>query len=481
MNWRKITALGMAFLMLLLSLASCAKPDKEPTETDPEETEAIAPIPPEMQTDYTDDAERVAYVRAFEETFAGLAETAPEGFLTEEHDGKLTVTAYVGTELRVRVPATIGGKPVVAIGDGAFAQNAALTELYLPDSVTSVGEGILAGATQLRALHTSVLGSDEMPFLGYLFAARADGETSVSVTYEENAAYVPPSLQYLELGEGLTAIPDFALFDCNDLICVRLSPTVSSIGNYAMFQCLSLMSVNLEGLTQIGEGALAFCSSLTRLEMSEALTSIGFGAFEGCTRVRKMVLPFAGGSRTENTYLGYLFGAASPDFSAGYYPNYLVDVRILAATSLGDHAFFDCDSLLRVELPETLTSIGVRAFSNCTRLEEIRIPDRVTTVSASAFVGCKQLKAVTFGENASLTTLGINAFYGCRSLTSIKLPRTLTSLPASCFADCTSLATVDLGGVTRVGKNAFRNCTALTAVTSSGNVSFEDGNELAQG
>ncbi|MBR3894090.1 MAG: leucine-rich repeat domain-containing protein [Clostridia bacterium] len=88
---------------------------------------------------------------------------------------------------------------------------------------------------------------------------------------------------------------------------------------------------------------------------------------------------------------------------------------------------------------------------------------------------------MTFGEYAKLTSIGLNAFYGCSALTDVRLPKTLTALPASCFADCTSLATVDLGGVTHVGKNAFRNCNALTSVTPVENVTFEDGNELAQG
>lgn len=474
-------AIGLAFLMLCIALAACANQEEKPTETDTEETETLAPIPSEMQTDYTDNEERLAYLQAFEDTFRDLAQTPAESFSTLVEDGKVTITGYVGNDLKVRVPSEIGGLPVVAIGDGAFAQNTAITALYLPDSVTAVGEGILAGTTQLRALHTSVLGTPDMPFLGYLFAVRTDETKPVAVTYEDNASLVPPSLQYLEIGEGVTSIPDYALFDCNDLVDIHLPSTLRTLGKYAMFQCSSLLAVNLDGLIEIGEGALSFCASLTRLELGRNLTSIGFGAFEGCWKVRNAVLPFVGGSQTENNYLGYIFGATSPAFSGGFYPTYLVDVKLLSAASLGDHAFFDCASLLRVEIPEGLTSIGVRAFSGCVRLEELRIPDSVTAIGANAFVGCKKLKGVTFGEYAKLTSIGLNAFYGCSALTDVRLPKTLTALPASCFADCTSLATVDLGGVTHVGKNAFRNCNALTSVTPVENVTFEDGNELAQG
>lgn len=480
MNWRKSIAVALALLLLCLSVASCQK-EKTPPSAEPEETETDAPpISAELQTDYTDDADRMAYLRTFEEIFCDLAESPAEDFSFAEADGKLTVTGYTGQDPQVRVPAAVDGKPVVAIGRGVFANNAVITALYLPDSITSIGEEILAGATQLRALHTSVLGTPDMPYLGYLFAPKTNENEPVVITHEKNAVHVPPSLQYLELGTGLSAIPDYALFDCNDLVCISLPTTVKTLGKAAMFQCTSLLAVNLDGLTSIGENALGLCTSLTRVELGTSLTEVGFGAFEGCMKVRRIILPFVGGTPTENNYLGYLFGAKSPDFSAGFYPTYLVEVKLLSATALGDYTFYECDSLLRVELPEGLTAIGVRAFSKCIRLEEISIPNSVTTISANAFVGCKKLKTVGFGENASLASIGLNAFYGCRALTAIQLPRTLTALPASCFADCTSLATVDLGGVTHVGKNAFRNCISLTSLTSAGAVTFEDGNELAQ-
>lgn len=479
MNWRKRIAAALALLLLCMSAVACQKEKTPPAE--PEETETDAPpISIELQTDYTDDTDRMAYLRSFEETFCDLAESPVEDFSFVEADGKLTVTGYTGQDQQVRVPAAVDGKPVVAIGSGVFANNIALTALYLPDRVASVGEGILAGATQLRALHTSVLGTPDMPYLGYLFATKTNEQHPITVTYEQNAVHVPPSLQYLELGTGISAIPDYALFDCNDIVYIHLPDTVKTLGKAAMFQCTSLLAVNLGGLTSIGENALGLCTSLTRVELGTSLTEVGFGAFEGCMKIRRLILPFIGATPTENNYLGYLFGAQSPDFASGFYPTYLVEVKLLSATALGDYAFYECDSLLRVELPEGLTTIGVRAFSECIRMEEISIPNSVTTISANAFVGCKKLKSVGFGENASLASIGLNAFYGCRALTAIQLPRTLRALPASCFADCTSLATVDLGGVTHVGKNAFRNCTALTSLTSAGAVTFEDGNEPAQ-
>lgn len=45
-------------------------------------------------------------------------------------------------------------------------------------------------------------------------------------------------------------------------------------------------------------------------------------------------------------------------------------------TSIGDHAFFFCESITSVTIPDSVTSIGVSAFRDCTSLTSVTIPDR---------------------------------------------------------------------------------------------------------
>lgn len=59
-------------------------------------------------------------------------------------DGSVTVTAYTGRAATVAVPPMMGGNPVNTIAAGAFADNAAVTRVYLPDTVTTVREGAFA-------------------------------------------------------------------------------------------------------------------------------------------------------------------------------------------------------------------------------------------------------------------------------------------------------------------------------------------------
>jgi len=74
----------------------------------------------------------------------------------------------------------------------------------------------------------------------------------------------------------------------------------------------------------------------------------------------------------------------------------------------------------------------------------------------------------------------VNVFADCYRLETVTLPKSLTAIPNGCFFNCRSLVSIDLGGATAVGVNAFRNCTALQALTAVGGVRFEKGNETAE-
>ena len=459
---------GGSLLLILIFLFSCisgcGNAATLPTGT-------REPLPPLEEREPTTDG--VDYSLLHKTAFAE-AVTLDETVLTYEKNATgVTVTKYTGSETRIALPASLGGKPVTAIAERVFANRESLELVILPDSLETLGEGILAGCSSLKALRTPLLGANAKAeaYLAYLFGGDS---------YTANAMKVPATLEFLEIGGKMTSLPAYALFDCNDLGCLWFANGLTSIGDYALFGCTSLKYLPTGNLVTLGTYALSSCSSLLQMEFTEATRSLGFGALEGCRSLRRLVLPFVGGSATEHSYLGYVFGAEVPDFSKGYYPPHLQEVVILeGCTSLGSYAFYECSTLQWVTLPVTLQSIGVRAFAKCTSLVELTFPKSLTAIRENAFFGCARLQKVAL-ESTSLTSLGINAFYDCVALTEVNLPTTLLSLPASCFAGCEGLRSLDLGGVTQVGKNAFYRCNALESIASHGAVSFEDGNDAAE-
>ena len=72
-------------------------------------------------------------------------------------------------------------------------------------------------------------------------------------------------------------------------------------------------------------------------------------------------------------------------------PSTINGVRV---TSIGKEAFYECENLTSVIIPESMISIGDSAFSNCMNLKEITIPESVTSIGNSAFYCCSSLRKI---------------------------------------------------------------------------------------
>ena len=452
MKLRSLTALA---LFCTLLLAGCAK---APTYTP---TDPSAVTLPDLSDDRTmqDDVLHL-YEERMDAIFAEATPVSPEvlTYTVNQDTREIMLTGYTGDESVVVLPDSIDGLPVTVIDENAFAEQDGISALYIPDSVTTIGLGAFKKCTALETLRTPVIEVQEHPYFGALFGA---------ASYEINASEVPDSLTAVILGDGIQSIPAYAFFDCNSITCVRLPKTLTAMESFAFWGCSSLEYLNLAdtALQSIGSRALTDCMALLRFDLPATVTSIGEGVLEGCGSLTAMTLPFVGGSATENTYLGYLFGAASYTFTAGFVPASLQEIVLLeGCTAIPANAFFEVSCLSRITIPETVTSIGLRAFYGCKKLLSVKLPDSLTSIGDDAFHGCIRLQTVEFG--GGLSEIGVQAFMDCLYLKSVSLPQSVTRIPNSCFSGCISLETVTAPGVTsadEVGLQAYRHCDKLTS------------------
>ena len=120
---------------------------------------------------------------------------------------------------------------------------------------------------------TSIKKSDE----GYLIEVKAGNEIP------KDAFRDTYWLKHITIGNGITAIGDYAFYNCKALKSVTIPDSVTSIGGYAFYNCKALESVTIpDSVTSIGGYAFYDCGALESITIPDSVTSIGGGAFSAC-------------------------------------------------------------------------------------------------------------------------------------------------------------------------------------------------------
>ena len=84
-----------------------------------------------------------------------------------------------------------------------------------------------------------------------------------------------------------------------------------------------------------------------------------------------------------------------------------------------------------ITFDDSVTTIGNSAFYDCDSLTSVNIPDSVTTIGDYAFYGCESLTTVTLGE--SVASIGDYAFYNCTNLETVYCTPITPPTPGICI------------------------------------------------
>lgn len=122
-------------------------------------------------------------------------------------------------------------------------------------------------------------------------------------------------------------------------------------------------------------------------------------------------------------------------------------------------AFFNCSSLKKVYIADSVTEIGTELFHNDTNLSDVRWSKGLNTIPFESFMGCSSL--VSFEIPNSVEEIGTSAFEGCTSLKKIVIPSNVKKLNVRSFQDCTSMEVFEMcDGLTEICSTVFKNNTA---------------------
>ncbi len=134
------------------------------------------------------------------------------------------------------------------------------------------------------------------------------------------------------------------------------------------------------------------------------------------------------------------------------------------AKSIG--SFDYCESLLEIDVPESVEEIAGYCFHNCHSLKNVTVPSGLTRIEEGTFSDCEALENISCNSNADIqiSYIGNGAFRNCESLKSISLPK-VTDIENEAFINCSGLTSVILSRDNdieiKIGSQAFENCTKL--------------------
>ena len=397
-------------------------------------------------------------------------------FTTNTTAGTSTVTKYNGSAAKVMVPAELGGYPVVAIANSAFSSKKTVTEVWLPEKVTSIGENTFNGCSKLSSVNLpngltslgescfsgcTALVSIHIPdsvttYGAYAFSGCSALETInfplrlSSIGYNGRVFSGCTSLTSITVPEGVTRLPDRA-FSYSSLVDIQLPTSLTAIGSGAFTNIQTLTEITVPAnVTSIGDNAFGSCSKLKDVDLPEGLLSLGESCFSGCTALVSIHIP-----DSVTTYGAYAFSGCSALETINF------PLR-LSSIGYNGRVFSGCTSLTSITVPEGVTRLPDRAFSYSS-LVDIQLPTTLTTIGSSAFSSIQTLREITVP--AHVTSIGDNAFGSCVMLKDVQLPDGLTSLGESCFSGCENLVSLHVpDSVTTFGAYVFSGCLKLRNV-----------------
>ena len=351
----------------------------------------------------------------------GLAYTLNDG-------DTYTLTGLTDTDLtEVYIPEYYDGKPVTAIDENAFANGGNITEIIVPDSITTIGKGAFAGCTALQTLTLPFVGNSrtaegEAALLGWLFSeTQAAGCTLVYQYYSEygmSAAYIPDSLAEIIVTDAEN-IGYGAFSSVTSLQSVSI--TANALGERAFYDCASLAEVELcDGITAIGQSAFARCVALQEIAIPASVQTVGRYAFDECAALTSLTLPFIGANASASGAegaLGYLFGAVSSadmvlvnqSSVTAYFPARLANLTITNATQIAANALRGLSMLKNISWNDGIISIGDYAMYGCTGVTALTLPASLQTVGNYALYNVK-ISVLELPQ--SVVSLGTYALYG---------------------------------------------------------------------
>ena len=290
---------------------------------------------------------------------------------------------------------------ITAIADFAFNGAVNLSDIKIPQTVTTIGEDSFLDCENV------VISFEENSSL----------QTSLSIF---------KNVKGIEIPDNVSEIADNQFKGSETLSSVVFHSGVTSIGESAFRGCtaLSLVTFDSSSNVVIGEQAFRDCDSLVTISLPSC--ELGLNAFQGCDNL------------TGVSFVG-------------------------DQVSIGESTFEKCSSLATVSFEETVivSNVGDEAFRGCSKLASFSIKGNNCTIGEKAFYDCRSLTSVNV---SGIDSIEREAFRGCDLITSVKIIGSSVAdshIGSKAFVSCSNITSVTLGGIEIIEEGAFTDCGAI--------------------
>lgn len=364
-------------------------------------------------------------------------------------NGNSPSVSFLDTKGDITIPKEVNGFVVTKIGNNAFEDCSKLTNIFIPNTISSIGEDAFRGCN---------FKSISIPH-----SVTSIGDYAFSFCNE---------LTNITMSNNVTSIARYLFLYCDGLSDFSIPNSAISIGEGAFRGCTGLTSITIPNSVKfIDSNAFQDCTALVNIKIPKSVTDIGSSIFSGCTSLSSLIVDDENTVFDSRDNCNAIIKTASNMLVTGC-PNTVIPNSV---TSIDSWAFSDCTGLTSITIPKSVTFIDNWAFRGCTGLTNLTIPRTLKSIRSQSFSGCTELCSIVVEEgnvtydsrnecNAIIETSTNTLVMGCKNTI---IPNTIKSIGSYAFQGCIGLVSVTIPySITSIGIDAFEGCKSLTSIRS---------------